>query len=82
MHLLVREKVSNYLIVVSHTDQITDDDVIDVIHEQLAINVTGMDRSEEVRAFLALYPWSHLSEFLKKKFGRPGHKGIDTCSTA
>ena len=26
----------------------SDDDVIDVIHEQLMINVTGMDHSEEV----------------------------------
>ena len=44
--------MSNCLIVVSHmhADRITDDDVIDVIHEQLAINVTGMDRSEEVHA--------------------------------
>ena len=32
-----------------------DDDVVDVIHEQLMVNVSGMDGSEEVRVHTMSY---------------------------
>lgn len=56
---------------------ISDDDVLDVIHEQLTINVTGMDKSEEV--LFSLVPWLSFNilhekyEMLKNQ-GRPEYK--------
>lgn len=38
----------------------SDDDVIDVIHEQLMINVTGMDHSEEVCWIKCILSWPHI----------------------